>query len=355
MSNPLRLSYSAVSTYQACPQKYKLARIDKLVPIYGKSSFLFGTALDDTSEYVLLNLKEYSREDARKLFIKNLSEYDLYGKTVHPGESDLIRYSNGEIQPELLDEDRVKEIQSFAENLDIIVEDVNLFITDFRKLTKGGKKIDKPLQIVYNNICWHSIVVKGLILLENLMDWIDDNVVETHSVQKKIEIVNEVGDKFVGYCDFEVTIKNGDRIIYDLKTSSNAKKYYLDGVPSDSIVVGEDGYAFYDGDILNAASESFQLGCYSQELKNSKIAYLVFDKKIRVRDPKTRTFEIRGNISEDHLDSIFDQIDIALQGIKAEEFEKNTDSCFQFGKCEYYNYCNSNGSNTNGLFYKDKK
>ena len=162
-------------------------------------------------------------------------------------------------------------------------------------------------------------------LLEALVEWIDENVAETIACQKKIEIENELGDKFIGYLDFIVKLKDGRTVLIDLKTSSNPKLYY----PSDS------------------ASNSRQLGIYSQEEGISEVAYLVADKKIRKRVPRVRLSFVEGVITEEHLDNVFSEIEEVTIEIKdklqkgKESFSKNLDSCDLYSGCPYKQYCKS--------------
>ena len=173
-------------------------------------------------------------------------------------------------------------------------------------------------------------------MLGLLAEWIEENVAEVHEVQKKIQISNDNGDAFIGYVDFIVTLKNGKKVLIDLKTSSNPKAYY----PEDS------------------AETSRQLGIYSQETDVRDVAYLVADKKIRVREPRVRLSFIEGVITEEHLDDIIDEIEECTTEIKEkleigeEAFEKNTESCHKYGGCVYFNYCKK--GDKKGLVYIKK-
>jgi len=120
-----------------------------------------------------------------------------------------------------------------------------------------------------------------------------------------------------------VKMKDGRKLLMDLKTSSNPKLYY----PSDS------------------TTKSRQLGIYSQEEGVKDVAYLIADKKIRARDPRVRLSFVEGVITEEHLDDIFAEIEEVTEEIKEKlpkgekAFAKNLDSCNQFSGCEYRNFC----------------
>ena len=302
----MRLSFSAVSTFQACPRKYKIHYIDRIRPIRKKSPLSFGTAIDDSAENYLLN-KDAS--EARK------GALETFEKVMrHEHSTEDVEYSQSDIQLELVAPEKLDEL---VENSQLVIEDVKEFLKYCKenKLTLDGDELDllKSIQI-------EAMVEKGKLMMPLFFDWVDENVETVHSCQRKIEISNDLGDTFIGFLDFEVTLKNGKRYIFDMKTSSNPNKYY----PEES------------------ASESFQLGIYSQETDIPLVGYFVLDKKIRVREPRVRFKDVRGEVTEEHLDDIFEQIEETRVAINEGEFPKNLDSCFLFGRCQYFDYCKHN-------------
>lgn len=357
MKDNLYLSYSQISNYQRCPAKWKIEKIDRLVPIWKGSPLLFGGAFDAASEYLLLNLGIIDLlERTKNVFISKMEQTEINIKEIKCKNTDLIRYSNRDIQPELYNIGLINwNIEERAKELDLTVNSKNFpkFVKEFQQLKKEKKELDKSEQLMYDYLCWHSLTTKGLMFIERFYQWVEENVKEVHSCQRKIEIENQVGDKYVGYLDFDVTLKNGMRYTYDLKTSSDPKKYYMEGLKKDQITQLSSDHMYYDGLDNNSASESFQLGVYSQEVKNPNVGYLVFDKIIRKRDPRVRMYEIRGKVKEETLDKHFNEIDTCLHSIKNEEFYKNEDNCFMFGKCEYYHLCH-HGSKK-GLVVKNEK
>ena len=64
--------------------------------------------------------------------------------------------------------------------------------------------------------------------------------------------------------------------------------------------------------------------------------------------------EYLDNLSKELSQKTFDKIGEVCYSIKNEEFEKNEESCFSFGrKCVYWNYCR-NGSMKNLVKLEDK-
>ena len=231
-----------------------------------------------------------------------------------------VRFGAGDVDANLVDQ---KHVNDACDRLKIDQINKKDFLEYCKQKRKRKSALDSTEQYLFNYIAWISLEQKGLMLVEKLSEWIEENVVEVHSAQKKIEISNENGDSFIGFLDFIATLKNGKKVLVDLKTSSNPNAYY----PEDS------------------ASKSVQLGIYSQQEKLPNVAYLVADKKIRVREPRVRLKYVEGVITEEWLDEVFDMIEEATEAIKeklpkgAEAFEKNLDSCNNYSGCEYRGLC----------------
>jgi len=298
----MRLSFSQVNTYLTCPKKWHIEKVERISPIQRGSPLSIGSAIDGAAEYYLLHLKN---EDAKS---KSLEEFEKLMRAEHI-EHD-IKYSVADVQLELFDaagfltdagfDTDPKEFMTYCKQNKSDLDDAEIAAL-------------KVLQI-------EGVVAKGLLMLPEFFKWADENVKEVHSCQRKIEIQNDLGDSFIGYLDFEVTLNDGERYIFDLKTSGNPGKYFPD----------------------DAASESLQLGIYSQETNTPKVGYIVLDKVVRKREPRVRSREVRGEITDEFLDEAFEHIESVRQDIAAKKFDKNYDGCYKFGQCPYFNYCKHN-------------
>jgi len=313
----LFLSNSQISTYTDCPRKWWLQKIKRLRPNYKGSALLFGSALDQAVEHILLKKEGSFHQE----FLDSMKIFDVNGtEKVLPHDILDVRFFAGDIDPTLLEQEVV---DYYCDAVFIKKVEINEMLEYCKQQRKAKKPLSRDEQRLFNYMAYESLLQKGLMLLDALDEWIEENVTEVHSVQKKIEIENENGDKFIGYLDFIVTLKDGRKVLIDLKTSSNPNAYY----PATS------------------AADSVQLGIYSQEEGITDVAYLVADKKIRKRDPKVRLKFVEGKITEEHLDKVFEDIEKVTIEIKEklktgeEVFEKNLDSCMKFAGCEFFNYC----------------
>ena len=317
MTKKLRLSNSQINTFTDCNKKWYYDKVAKIRPNYLSSPLYIGTIVDETIEHILLK-KEGSHLDT---FYEKLNNFQVNGSDKKmPDDLLSVRFGAGDVDANLVDQ---KHVNDACDRLKIDQINKKDFLEYCKQKRKRKSALDSTEQYLFNYIAWISLEQKGLMLVEKLSEWIEENVVEVHSAQKKIEISNENGDSFIGFLDFIATLKNGKKVLVDLKTSSNPNAYY----PEDS------------------ASKSVQLGIYSQQEKLPNVAYLVADKKIRVREPRVRLKYVEGVITEEWLDEVFDMIEEATEAIKeklpkgAEAFEKNLDSCNNYSGCEYRGLC----------------
>jgi hypothetical protein len=313
----LQVSYSAIDTYLSCGEKYRLERILKIVPESINTAFMFGKAIDQASEVIFKPFMKdgikFDRNTMLQVFKDSLTTIDYQGEDIHAPTCLKVKYSKTDVQAELLEKEDFVTIQKFIDESILEVTNIRDFI-DYYKDTKI-KVADETL--IYNFIAWHCLYRKGIMMLDALKKWADDNILEVVSLQRKIEIVNDFGDKLIGFLDLEARLKrDGILRTIDLKTASKPKTQY----PDDKI------------------SKSMQLAIYS-EFTQRDVGYIVVSKDIKKREPRVEVRELYGVISEIQADEVFEKIDEAMEGIRAEKFEKNTDACWRYGKCFAYDYC----------------
>jgi hypothetical protein len=327
----LMVSYSAIDTYLSCSEKYRLERILKIVPESINTAFMFGKAIDDASEVIFKPFMKggspFKRKDMLDRFKERLTTIDYQGEDIHAPTCVKVKYSKADVQSELLEKEDLKVIQDFIDKSDLEVTNIQDFI-DYYKDSKI--KVEDETSI-YNFIAWYCLYRKGVMMLDRLKLWADENILEVTSLQRKIEIENDFGDKLIGYLDLEATLKrDGILRTLDLKTATNAVKQY----PDDKI------------------ANSDQLTIYANSTQK-QVGYVIIDKEIKKKEPRVRIRELYGEITEEQLDTVFEKIDFAMEGIRAEKFEKNTDACFKFGKCWAYELCHR--GNMKGLIPRVKR
>lgn len=324
-----KYSYSMIDTYLTCGMKYKLQYLDGLTTETFQSHFCFGLSIDSASSIIFeAKLKDnpvpFDQTKMVEAFMKAMNEYKHLGAIVDVPTNPLARYSKGQVQLELLSQENADDIFAFADEIGIDISSIEEFASKCQSIKSD---LPKNEQRLYNLICWHTFVVKGLMLLEELKKWSDKNIKEVISIQRKFEITNDEGSLFYGYMDIEAVMMDGSFRLLDLKTASNPETQYPQ----------------------NCIDTAMQLHIYSQESSNLT-GYIILDKKIRVKEPRVRTRVILGEVTEEMLDETFEIIDNAIAEIGKGVFEKNKDACYKFGRCEMANLCWKN--NKKGLVNK---
>ena len=336
IKKPIYLSNSAVNTYLDCGEKYRLSYIERIRINYTKSSFTFGSAIDNAVEVMLQNIgkPKSKQKDPHKKFKSTLTKYNINGKLTTLPKTSNCKYSKADVQMELLDEANLKDISDYMVSLGYDMSDytVSDFWTHYDTSTKLKETLTKDDFLVFAYLAYNCLLKKGEMLLPVLQQWVDDNVVEVHSTQQELRIEDEEGNVLRGFMDFVVTLKNGKKVLLDLKTSSNPNVDYPDGCVEDSQ----------------------QLSIYYQEVTVDEAGYLVIGKNIRKKkEPRVALREVYGVIPEENIDKVFDNIHGVLDNIKQEKFEKNKSSCWNWGGCEYKDLCHK-GSMKGLVKLKDK-
>lgn len=314
----LLVSYSAIDTYLSCSEKYRLERILKIVPESINTAFMFGKSVDSASEVIFKSFMKgglpFDRNDMLNRFKESLTTIDYQGEDIHAPTCLKVKYSKADVQSELLEKEDLKVIQEFIDKSDLEVTNISQFI-DYYKDTKI--KVEDETSI-YNFIAWHCLYRKGILMLDRLAQWANDNIVEVISIQKKIEVENDFGDKLIGFLDLEAILKSDINKIrtLDLKTATQPKQQYPD----------------------NKIEESMQLHIYA-EATQLDVGYIILDKEIKKKEPRVRIRGLYGTVTEEQLDKTFEKIDLAMEGIRAEKFEKNTDACWRYGRCSFADLC----------------
>lgn len=339
MSKPIRLSNTAITLYQQCGMKYKYHYIDKYRTKLVDSPLFFGNAIDSSLNVLLLSKKKnltpeekaYASQDYKVLFKDKLQNIEILDDKVDIRKSELARYFNSDLEVEIWTESDINEFcnHGIPELKQINKSNYKAFIDECVETRKEKKLLATPEYRLFNFACWLSLHRKGLILLEAYKNTILTQILEVHDIQKEVHLPNAKGDFITGYIDFIATFKDGVKRVMDNKTSSSA---------------------YTEQNIL----DSQQLVIYTENQQNYKCGFAVLEKKLRKKEPRTRSYLIFGEITDAQVEKAFSEIEYVLEDIKAEKFEKNDKACFAYGKpCPFYNLCHK--GDAEGLIKLEKK
>lgn len=321
MEKGIRLSHSSVDKYNTCSMMWKLHYLDKLRPKTKSSAFIFGSAIDDAVGIILLK-KKTNLTEKEKLLV-NVCPYDYFIAKMEYGEINKtpvyypletrMDYFKSDCDITVLTKSCLKEIKHVADCHGL---EINVLKDYIAYCQKNINSLDEDEKKIYNFICWKCLEQKGLLLIEAFVEQVLPKIDEVYEIQKKIEL-HDQHDLLVGYIDFIASFVDcpGVKYVCDLKTSSRA---YLE----------------------DSVANSQQLAIYCEHEEIYKAAYIVLEKKIRKKEPRVRVQIIKDEVSEELFEQTFERIGDTLQNIKEEKFEKNWDSCFQYGRmCPYHQLC----------------
>jgi hypothetical protein len=368
----MKLSHSAIEKYRTCPQMYKLHYIDKIRSNFLGSALLFGNAMDEALNVVLLQ-KKIDRSEAEEKLMKEdpLKVFDFHmtmrvmNKEIGPEDirtSQLIQYFGGDFEPGVLLAEDWEKLEIYIENAGYEEKDPEVLYEALKEKIKEG---DAELtdQCYFNYASWLSMRRKGHLMIETYQNEILPQIEKVHSIQRKLSLPNDNGDEIIGFLDVELEFVDKEGIfVTDNKTASKP----------------------YKEDAINDIEEKGQLLLYDEFAGHGQGAYIVMVKKpklikhkkcqkcghestgrektCKVSDKALLTnppkpvrcggdFEIEvepqikyqiltGTIDEAKKDLLFERINDILDKIENKEFQQNRDNCFQYGrKCPYYDHC----------------
>lgn len=319
----MKLSYSSITLYDFCSEKYRLQRIEKIPEKEFGSALHFGTAIDAALTRIKLPKKlQLTTEEVELVKISPLETFRLSFKEfngINAYETDKLVYSFSDAQTHILTEYDYVSIVAYAakNNIHLTKDSLDVFLEEAKQLRKKSY-LDVQTRNTFHYIAWKCLYRKAELLLkvyeEEFMSKIDYVV----GTQVPIIITNDFGDDLVGYIDAVVRFIGDDQdTVLDDKTASKA---YSD----------------------KSVKESLQLAVYCEKMNLRQAAYAVLDKNIRKNYPMARFQLIKDVFSEEDLDGHFQKVDSTLKNIKDQRFhmKDNKKECFQFGqKCGYFDLC----------------
>jgi hypothetical protein len=194
------LSFSGYKRYVTCPQYYYYNDIQKISPGRKTSALIFGSLIDDIVNDKLLGKQDDMLEN---LFIR-------MDEIVNSGED--IDFYPDDFDKDLID---IAALEKSARELGWAGDDIVSAVKDF---LKNQDTLSKAQTALVKQACWASLQVKADAMLLSFEKWILPHIEETYDVQKHLEYDNN-GKPIHGYLDFTCKLKDGRKVLFDLKTS----------------------------------------------------------------------------------------------------------------------------------------
>jgi hypothetical protein len=165
-----------------CSLCYKLHYIDGIRPVRGKSALLFGGALEEALNKLLLTRDLIQ---AKAEFYNKWKGVHINDRYINAPECDLIDYSKSDLDEELVN------------------------YTETNGYPQDGK-----------NINWRSLLYKGMLFIEQYHKEVLPKIKEVIAVQEPVSLKNDDGDEITGILDLIVIWEDGKTYLLDNKSSS---------------------------------------------------------------------------------------------------------------------------------------
>lgn len=236
-------SYSQVQKFSTCGKMYEYHYKQRIRPMDTSSALVFGKAIDEALNAILLNIKNQNTDQDYKKILHN---------ALWANPEQEIRWGEKDYEPHLLN-----------------MEDSDMSI--FEKIRNYNMGIEKDSYPLIRNGCLKTLEQRGLLLLEHYIKTIVPRIEKVLEVQKKIELIADEETSFIGIIDAVILFKGHEQpTLIDHKTSNRP-------YPETSV------------------SDSQQLAGYAFALNLSKVGYIVLLKDIR--GETTKTCQKCGNVS----------------------------------------------------------
>ena len=345
---PVKLSYSSVNRYKACPNKFKYSKLyrSKKIPSvlpFGKAveegimALLLGSSLQEALAVFEANwLTEDSFGDKRKIYGNTAVEYYTsdYDKNLIAGFMD---------QAMDLEATELTSKSNWQEAFEDIIDK-----------HKKKKKTTAQEEAFFSKIMWNCCKVRGEIMIQSFHEQILPQVEEvvkikgTPLVQKEVSFSNEEGDEIVGYSDVVLKLKKIDKpIIFDIKTSfARYSKHQIDSseqLKIYSAALYEELNSRYAGYIVLVKKVKIAKSCSSCGHVREGLAKNCKQCKKGQYDKLSYSNDIQlvyKEFKENELEDVMEEYGKVAMAIKNNLFYKNASNCDQYNrKCDYYDLC----------------
>ena len=212
----VKLSHSSINRFLMCGESYRLHYIERLRPTTTTSALVFGTAIDNALNNLLLD-----QDDAEQTFLDNMSRFDLNGTKVDTLTCDDINYFKSDYCFEILTQQDLDELNDDIKFLGLNVEIDGTLIDRLNKEVKEHSRLIRHASFL-------SLKRKGIMLIDAYRKQLLPKITKVHHVQYPFDIVNQEGDSISGIIDAIVDIEGEGTVILDNKTSGRA--YEVDSV-----------------------------------------------------------------------------------------------------------------------------
>lgn len=352
-----------------CEQSYKLHYIDKIRPTTTTSALIFGSALDNGLNTLLLTKDlVLAKETFEQHFKYNkINDVEIYVPT-----SLQLVYKDTDFDHDILSETDVECLKKEIETLGLPAS--SDYLSTYKKIKKDKTVFGDNGVIYYNYASWLSLRQKGILMLEGYNTKIVPKLTKIHLVQHEFKLENSQGDSVIGVIDLVADVEGHGTVILDNKSA--ARPYESDSVRTSEQLsmymhaIGDDFNTRKAGYIValknvNKNKVKICKTCFynSSNSAHSTCPAIVDDVRCKGEFTITTRPEINFQLIIDDIsmkkeESVIATADVVNTKISSGVFNKcDIKQCENwFGqKCCYYNLCHGDGSMANLIKKKDKE
>jgi len=309
-----------------CPKSYDYHYNENYRPGRKTSALNVGSICDDVVSAILLGKTQTPHEDIRLAVIE--------------AEKDMVEFYDHDFDPDIIDMDMWTETAKIAGwKGDDLTSAIKSYLKDQSSLSEGQAKL-------LNAICWNSLEIKMRYMIDSFIKWVLPKIDIVHDVQKHLETDND-GKPIHGYLDFTCTMKDGKKVLFDLKTSK--MPYASDSVlksPQLALYSHIDDYE-YAGyivlvKILNKNKVKTCKPCKETVLGgNTKNCPKCKKPMDVVSSPSSFSQMLIDKVPKRNKELTMKAMSDTIDGIRAKHFPRNLNTCsYVYGKpCQYYDRC----------------
>jgi hypothetical protein len=350
-----QLSHSAVSRYLQCARSYKYHYIDKLRTKVQSGALLFGSAIDEAFNSILLE-----KGDPVQSFIQKWTFQEINGVLENLTDNIKVVYANSDFDKSLLSSESKQEIKQKAQLLGLdfsgpLDEEIDAVISAYKQ--RQYKPLTEATHKLYNYLNWISLRHKGLLMISKYIEVIKPKIKRVIDIQKKFTVSNNIdGDAIIGFIDAIVEWHDGRIVILDHKTSSI--EYEEDAVLTSpqlalyvfaleaEVQTRTAGFIVFRKHILKNKIKI----CSKCSFDGSKSRAKTCDNTVegqRCKGEWTETISPEADVQilinevpEQTEAIVIENFNDVLHLIKNQTFPRNLNSCEgPYGKCPYFNLC----------------
>lgn len=351
MSKKRHLSYSAVNRYLTCGKSYEHYYVNNIREKNIGSALVFGKAIDNALNDILIDIKNNTIPDYEKHFDKYWDKVIINSVEYNLSDCELINYANYEFIYELLNKQDKKTIREYIRNN---LKDVKFKLLDAYYQELNQKQLDNNLELnekrVYNLFNWYCLKRKAYGMISAYIKEVVPHFNSIDEIQKNIKFTANDGRELIGVIDLIATSKKyGNKVIIDNKTSRRKyqpKQLYESPQLALYLVHEELEYAGFA--VLVKEPKIIKIGkCNTCKTEGSTLKKNcpICKEKLEI----TKKFEfytqyLTGKLDKYVLNDTMQTITNVKESIDSGIFPRNLDKCKNmYGSiCPYYNLCHNN-------------